>query len=113
MDLLIRHRWPGNVRELKNIIERLVIMTQDSLIRPQDIPPAVRSETGSDDHADLFKVDSLKDAKDAFERTYLAYKLAQFNDNISRTAESIGIERSHLHRKIKSLGISLRKESSS
>lgn len=110
MDLLVRHKWPGNVRELKNIMERLVIMTKGNLIRAEDVPPALRGETSDEDHADLFKFDSLKDAKDAFERKFIAYKLVQCSENISKTAESIGIERSHLHRKIKSLGLGLKKE---
>lgn len=110
MDLLVRHKWPGNVRELKNIIERLVIMTKGSLIRAEDIPPALREDTTDEDHFNLFKFDSLKDAKDAFEREFIAYKLSQCNENISKTAELIGIERSHLHRKIKSLGLALKKE---
>jgi two-component system nitrogen regulation response regulator NtrX len=111
MEILMRYKWPGNVRELKNIIERLVIMTKGEVIRPEDIPPAIRNETSSNDHKNLFNIDSLKDAKSEFERQYIAYKISQFGDNISKTAEAIGIERSHLHRKIKSLNIPLNKNS--
>jgi len=111
MDILIRCKWPGNVRELKNIIERLVIMTKDKIIRPEDIPSTLKIESSLNDHANFFSLESLKEAKDKFERQYLAQKLYQFGDNISKTAEAIGIERSHLHRKIKSLNIELKKNS--
>jgi len=111
MDILIRCKWPGNVRELKNIIERLLIMTKDKIIRPEDIPSTLKIESSLNDHANFFSLESLKEAKDKFERQYLAQKLYQFGDNISKTAEAIGIERSHLHRKIKSLNIELKKNS--
>jgi len=111
MEILMRYKWPGNVRELKNIIERLVIMTKGEVIRPEDIPPAIRNEISSNDPKNLFDINSLKDAKSEFERQYIAYKISQFGDNISKTAEAIGIERSHLHRKIKNLNIPLNKNS--
>ena len=111
MEILMRYKWPGNVRELKNIIERLVIMTKGKVIRPEDIPPAIRNEISSNDPKNLFDINSLKDAKSEFERQYIAYKISQFGDNISKTAEAIGIERSHLHRKIKNLNIPLNKNS--
>ena len=110
MEMLIDYKWPGNVRELKNIIERLVIMTTDSVITPDDLPPALRGDSLLDSHKGLFDIDSLKDAKDAFERQYITNKLNQFGDNIARTAEAIDIERSHLYRKIKSLNIEVNKE---
>ncbi|HNR13349.1 MAG TPA: sigma-54 dependent transcriptional regulator [Thermodesulfobacteriota bacterium] len=106
MEVLVRHKWPGNVRELKNIIERLVIMTRGGIIKPEHIPPAISTDGSSIlNPGNLFTVDTLKDAKDEFERQYIAFKLAQFGDNITKTAEAIGVERSHLYRKIKGLSI--------
>ena len=105
MEILIEYKWPGNVREIKNIIERLVIMTKGKSIRPEDVPPSIRNQTTHNDSPDPFTINSLKEAKNEFERQYLAHKISQFGENISKTAESIGIERSHLHRKIKSLNI--------
>jgi two component, sigma54 specific, transcriptional regulator, Fis family len=107
MDILINYTWPGNVRELKNIIERLVIMTKEAVIKPDDIVRSLRGGSPSNDFSHLFNLD-LKEAKDTFEQHYIAYKLSQCGDNISKTAETIGIERSHLHRKIKSLKIKLK-----
>ena len=103
--VLMRHNWPGNVRELKNIIERLVIMTTTDTISLRDLPPlfeegrmeAVPSELG-------IVNDSLRAAKQDFERQYIIRKLREFDGNISRTAEAIGLERSNLHKKIRSYG---------
>jgi len=110
MDILINYTWPGNVRELKNIIERLVIMTKEAVITPDDIMRSLRGGSSSNDFSHLFNLD-LKEAKDTFEQHYIAYKLSQCGDNISKTAETIGIERSHLHRKIKSLKIKFKGDS--
>jgi two-component system nitrogen regulation response regulator NtrX len=110
MDILINYTWPGNVRELKNIIERLVIMTKEAVITPGDIMRSLRGGSSSNDFSHLFNLD-LKEAKDTFEQHYIAYKLSQCGDNISKTAETIGIERSHLHRKIKSLKIKFKGDS--
>ena len=104
MDILINYTWPGNVRELKNIVERLVIMTKEVVITPDDIIQSLKGAASSNDITHLFNLD-LKEAKDTFEQRYITYKLSQCGDNISKTAETIGIERSHLHRKIKSLKI--------
>jgi len=110
MDILINYTWPGNVRELKNIIERLVIMTKEAVITPDDIMRSLRGGSSSNDFSHLFNLD-LKEAKDTFEQHYIAYKLSQCGDNVSKTAETIGIERSHLHRKIKSLKIKFKGDS--
>ncbi len=106
--LLMEHNWPGNVRELKNIIERLFIMTPSQTISAGDIPALFR-EYGQDQQAvaDIFS-DSLKAAKVNFERQYIEKKLREFEGNISKTAEAIGLERSNLHRKIKSYGLEVK-----
>lgn len=99
--ILQKHVWPGNIRELKNVLERLVIMTPSKVITPGDlfIPDAKR--------ADYFAVDSLKDARELFERDFIARKLEENAWNISKTSEVLDIERSNLHRKIKAYDIKI------
>lgn len=106
LSLLKQYKWPGNVRELRNLVERLMIMTQGKVIDVKDIPPPFNRSAGVGNELDsvLFK-DSLKDAKKEFEKAFLERKLKQFNWNISQTAEAIGIERSNLHKKIKTYGL--------
>lgn len=106
--VLMEHNWPGNVRELKNVIERLVIMTPSDVISGSDIPPIVK---GSQDVAwddSWYAVNSYRQAKMNFEKRYLAKKLREYEGNVSRTAEAIGLERSNLHRKIKSYGLEVK-----
>ena len=100
---LMQHDWPGNVRELKNIIERLIIMTPGNIITADDIMPLGTRTTSEMDK--LFDMQELKDARAGFEKIFIERKLQQCGNNISKTADSIGVERSNLHRKIKSLGI--------
>ncbi len=107
-EALVSYNWPGNVRELKNLIERLVIMTPAQTIEESDLPQAITKgnsgpaaqTTGLTDLPD-----SYRDAKELFEKQFLLEKLQKNSWNISRTAEEIGLERSNLHRKIKSYGI--------
>jgi two-component system nitrogen regulation response regulator NtrX len=105
-DLLQSYHWPGNVRELRNFVERLVIMTPGQLIRPQDLPRDFQQHL---QHlpisSDPYRLSSLKEARSSFEREYLVRKLDECSWNISLTAQQIGVERSHLHRKMKTLGI--------
>ncbi|MBN1615048.1 MAG: sigma-54-dependent Fis family transcriptional regulator [Deltaproteobacteria bacterium] len=105
---LTAHDWPGNVRELKNIIERLVIMTPDSVISRKDIPilDKLGLDTGEDEIDSTS--DSFREAKMEFEKQYLSKKLREFDGNISKTAEAIGLERSNLHRKIKAFGLDVK-----
>ncbi|HDP25967.1 MAG TPA: sigma-54-dependent Fis family transcriptional regulator [Deltaproteobacteria bacterium] len=100
---LMQHDWPGNVRELKNIIERLVIMTSGNTITAEDIPPLGTRKTSEIDT--LITIQELKDARSEFEKLFIEHKLRENGNNISRTADIIGMERSNLHRKIKGLGI--------
>jgi two-component system nitrogen regulation response regulator NtrX len=107
MEKLKAYPWPGNVRELKNLVERLAIMTQSDVIAEDDIPLLYRSQKARTPNGDLFEGDSLKEAKREFEKAYIQQKLAENNNSVSQTAESIGIERSQLHKKMKSFGLSL------
>ncbi|MEE8492432.1 MAG: sigma 54-interacting transcriptional regulator, partial [Nitrospirales bacterium] len=110
--------WPGNVRELRNIIERLMIMEPGPLIEAHLVNSFTKSRSTSQraqpagNSALAFKqYDSLRDARNAFEREYISRKLRENNWNVSRTADELKIERSHLHRKIKLLNVELRPES--
>jgi two-component system, NtrC family, nitrogen regulation response regulator NtrX len=107
---LLEHDWPGNVRELKNIIERLVIMTPDNVISRDDIPFLDHQERDIDDDEGDYTSDSFREAKMDFEKQYLLKKLREFEGNISKTAEAIGLERSNLHRKIKAYGLDVKND---
>ncbi|MGH9322478.1 MAG: sigma-54-dependent transcriptional regulator [Vicinamibacteria bacterium] len=104
MELLMAYHWPGNVRELKNIIERLVIMVAADDIGAKDLPPPLRKgrEEASDGLGDF---PSLASAREAYERQFILKKLRDNDGNVSRTAEALRIERSHLYRKMKAYGI--------
>ncbi|HIC91970.1 MAG TPA: sigma-54-dependent Fis family transcriptional regulator [Syntrophaceae bacterium] len=107
LELLMDYKWPGNVRELKNMIERLVILTPGNIITANDIPDSLKEKAKPDiDIKDsLFKFSSLKEAKSYFEKEFILKKLAENNGNISQTAQTIGVERSHLHKKIRAYGV--------
>lgn len=110
MDLLISYSWPGNVRELKNIVERMVIMTRGLVIEAKDVPEPVQRQPKSPPEMSFFDYPLLRDARREFEKRFIMKKLMENDENISKTAEMIGIERSNLHRKIRSYGIELKKE---
>jgi two-component system nitrogen regulation response regulator NtrX len=109
MDLLVSYAWPGNVRELKNVVERIVIMTRGPIIEAKDVPDPVREQPKAPPEFSFFEFSLLKDARREFERRFIVKKLMENDENISKTAELIGIERSNLHRKIKSYGIEMKK----
>lgn len=106
MEILKRYHWPGNVRELRNLVERLVIMAPEEIIRAKDIPdPFHREQKISGEFESLLRVESYREARNNFEKAFISMKLREFNGNISQTAEAIGIERSNLHKKIKAYGL--------
>ena len=105
INILICYQWPGNVRELKNMIERLYIMSKNSIIMPSDIPANLRDFSISFRVENEKKALSMKEAKNQFEKKFILEKLDLFDWNISKTAEAIGVERSNLHRKIKQFEI--------
>jgi two-component system nitrogen regulation response regulator NtrX len=111
MAALQSYDWPGNVRELRNIIERLLIMAPggpEEPIRadmlPAEFDPRLAAARNSDRSAEIMGL-PLRDAREIFEREYLMAQVTRFGGNISRTAAFVGMERSALHRKLKSLGI--------
>jgi len=103
LGVLARYSWPGNVRELRNLIERLMITCPHSRIEPLHLPPelfrglpAISSRPNA----------TLHEARSAYEREFILRKLSENQWNMTRTAVALGLERSHLYRKMKSLGIS-------
>ena len=103
LGVLMRYHWPGNVRELRNLIERLIIICPSERIDPLHLPPEFfRGATGMASR--LYS--SLHEARSAYEREFILRKLEENQWNMTRTAMALGLERSHLYRKMKSLGIS-------
>jgi two-component system, NtrC family, nitrogen regulation response regulator NtrX len=107
LQLLARYRWPGNVRELRNLVERAVIMVTGDRIELRHLPPGLHHDAGkiSPHRAGQAGFSSLQEARSAYERDYILRKLEENQGNVTRTAEALGLERSHLYRKMKSLGI--------
>lgn len=95
LGMLHTYDWPGNIREIKNVIERFVIMNPSNIITAKNIL------IGESTRSDYFAFNTLKEARDAFEKDFIAKKLEENNWNISKTSEILDIERSNLHRKIK------------
>src|ERR1039458_3256597 len=102
LGVMLRYHWPGNVRELRNLIERLMIVVPQDRIEPLHLP------------AELFRASSrmaqqpnatLHEAKDAYEREFILRKLEENQWHMTHTAEALGLERSHLYRRMRSLGI--------
>ena len=110
MAALQAHNWPGNVRQLRNNVERLLILATgdpSQAITLETLPPevsVVRATQGKNENEKLISL-SLRDAREHFERDYLKAQIQRFGGNISRTANFVGMERSALHRKLKSLGL--------
>ncbi len=100
--ILAEHHWPGNVRELKNLIERIVILNPQVRVDARHIPltaPRKQQDRPSEQFG------SLQEVREAAEREYILKKLEETSGNVTRTAELLGLERSNLYRKMKSLGI--------
>jgi len=101
--ILARYPWPGNVRELRNLIERLVIICPQSRIEPLHLPPEMfRGVSG----LPAKPYATLHEARSAYEREFILRKLEENQWNMTRTSSALGLERSHLYRKMKALGIS-------
>jgi two-component system nitrogen regulation response regulator NtrX len=100
----LAYEWPGNVRELRNMVERLVIMTPGDVIGPDALPPPLRPRDAAPSE-DLQREKTLKEARETFERGYILGELRAHDWNMTRTADKLGIERSHLYRKLKAYGI--------
>jgi two-component system, NtrC family, nitrogen regulation response regulator NtrX len=109
-DNLYTYNWPGNVRELRNLVERITILSANETKKKNNkliddiLNPSLKEETNKDILEKSF-TSPLKEAREHFEREYLVTQLRKNHGNISKTADFIGMERSALHRKLKSLGI--------
>ena len=106
IEVLLRYSWPGNVRELRNVVERVVIMNPTAhRIERKHLPPLLYRE-GS--RRSLGEFSTLHQARAAYERDYILKKLDENHGNVSRTADALGLERSHMYRKMKALGIAVK-----
>jgi two-component system nitrogen regulation response regulator NtrX len=102
MDVLLAYTWPGNVRELKNLVERLVIMCPSPRIEPHHLPPEIFRGASKSPQKPY---ESLQEARAAYERDFVLRKLEESRWNMTKAAQALGLERSHLYRKMRSLGI--------
>lgn len=102
IDALCNYNWFGNVRELRNTVERVVIMHGKQTVSANDLPElSQKRETP----AASFRFPSFKEANDAYQREFILHKLAESDGNVSKAAELMGVDRSHLYRRMKNLGI--------
>jgi DNA-binding NtrC family response regulator len=111
MSLLMRYSFPGNVRQLRNLVERLVVLSNEDVLMDSDLPGEIRFfdptagvDSGSAALEPLLTLE-FKPARESFERKYLLAKLAEHKNNITHTAEAIGIHRQSLQQKIKDLDL--------
>jgi len=105
LGILGKYTWPGNVRELKNLVERLAILVDADAIDSRDIPDAYNPEANSENDLTEYQFlnfDTFKKARLAFEQAFITRKLIQHRNNVTKTAEAIGVGRSFLHKRIKS-----------
>ena len=108
LEKLKKYDWPGNVRELKNLIERLVILSEGSEIRASDIPSSIAGHLSAKGKK-LLDSESFQSARNDFERQFIVRKLLENNKDIDRTAEAIGIAKKKLNRKLRDLKIEIAK----
>ena len=104
LDILAEYHWPGNVREVKNLIERLVIMVQGKKINRQHLPSNFFNAQRKT-YTPIAGFTNLREVRQATERDYILKILDESQGKVSRAAKSLGLDRSHLYRKMKSLGI--------
>jgi len=105
LGILGKYTWPGNVRELKNLVERLAILVDADAIDSRDIPDAYNPEANSENDLTEYQFlnfDTFKKARSAFDQAFITRKLIQYRNNVTKTAEAIGVGRSFLHKRIKS-----------
>jgi two-component system nitrogen regulation response regulator NtrX len=106
LTVLKAYHWPGNVRELRNLMERVLILNpKASRIEPKHLPTLVQRTSNGNGREEFA---TLLEAREAYERDYILKELDRSMGNVSRAAESLGLERSHLYRKMKALGIATR-----
>ena len=104
---LLHYSWPGNIRELKNLVQRLLILSSTDEVSAEEVEIALEDQnvdTDSTGHESLYQL-PLREARESFERSYFQYQLKQVGGNISKLSERVGLERTHLYRKLRALGI--------
>jgi len=108
LGVLQQYHWPGNVRELRNLVERVLILNPKvQRIEKKHLPVLVyRGPRVTETRAEEFS--SLVEAREAYEREFILKKLDEFHGNVTRAAEGLGLERSHLYRKMKALGVNVK-----
>ena len=112
MEELVNYRWPGNVRELKNFVERITIMSDEDAIGTESVRRflgEIHAAEAEDTVLSEFEDMGLSEARESFEKRYIEGKLAEHGNNISRTAEALGVYPSNLHGKIRKYGIKVEK----
>ena len=102
IEALQGYEWIGNIRELKNTVERIVIMNAKETIAADDLPEI---ESTYEPSAVSFRFPTFKEATDAYQREFILHKLAEFEGNVAKAAEDMGVDRSHLYRRMRNLGI--------
>ena len=104
IEAMQKYSWPGNVRELRNTVERIIILHQNHRVAVKDLPAFGDAEPP----ASSYRFPSFKEASDAYHREFIQRKLDEADGHVSRAAELMGIDRSHLYRRMRALGISVR-----
>ena len=106
---LRRYDWPGNLRELKNLVQRMLILGKSDSIDVDEVETALSKQDMENRQGSLSNFDlPLREAREKFEKAYLEYQLKQANGSVSKIARVVGMERTHLYRKLKSLGIEIK-----
>jgi DNA-binding NtrC family response regulator len=109
LNRLRNHSWPGNIRELRNLVQRLLILGGEGEVTVAEVEDALRLSPSEPPQADNLQAEifelPLREAREQFEREYLSYQLRKAGGSVGKLAESVGMERTHLYRKLRSLGI--------
>ena len=109
LNRLRRYPWPGNSRELKNLVQRMLILGGDAAIDLEEIETALGEQPARKESENVANLDlPLRQARENFERDYLEYQLKMANGSVSKMARNVHMERTHLYRKLKSLGIDIK-----
>ena len=106
---LRNHSWPGNIRELRNLIQRMLVLGNEGEVTVAEVEEALRQSPteqagGQQAHPPLFDL-PLREARERFEHDYLVFKLQEAGGSVGKLSEAVGMERTHLYRKLRSLGI--------
>jgi DNA-binding NtrC family response regulator len=109
LNRLRNHSWPGNIRELRNLVQRLLIIGGEGEVSVAEVEDALRLSPSEPPQAENLQAEifelPLREAREQFEREYLSYQLRKAGGSVGKLAESVGMERTHLYRKLRSLGI--------